>query len=57
MKGEGAHFAFIALSFGMAFAFMMFIKDLRRNGGETAENRNQDTFFLFLDELYISELF
>ncbi len=24
------------MSFGMAVAFMMFIKELRRNGGETA---------------------
>jgi len=24
------------VSFGMAVAFMMFIKELRRNGGETA---------------------
>ena len=46
----------------MAVAFMMFIKELRRNGGETAataENRNQlQNFFLpFLAELYVSELF
>ncbi len=46
----------------MAVAFMMFILELRRNGGETAataENRNQPpNFFLpFLDELYISESF
>ncbi len=46
----------------MAVAFMMFILELRRNGGETAataENRRQPpNFFLpFLAELYISELF
>ena len=46
----------------MAVAFMMFIKELRRNGGETAataENRHlPPNFFLpFLAELYISELF
>ncbi len=26
------------MSFGMVVAFMMFIKELRRNGGETAAN-------------------
>ena len=46
----------------MAVAFMMFILELRRNGGETAataENRHQPpNFFLpFLAELYISESF
>ena len=51
-----------ALRFDMAVAFMMFIKELQRNGGETAaiaENRHlPPNFFLpFLAELYISELF
>ena len=35
--------------FGMAVAFIMFIKELRRNRGETAataENRHQPRFFL-----------
>ncbi len=46
----------------MAVAFMMFIKELRRNGGETAataENGHQvPNFFLpFLAESYISESF
>ena len=46
----------------MAVAFMMVIKKLRRNGGETAataENRHlpQKKIFTFLAELYISELF
>ncbi len=46
----------------MAVAFMMFIKELQRNGGETAataEIRHQPpNFFLpFLAELYISESF
>ena len=51
-----------AVSFGMAVASMMFIKELRRNGGKTAaiaENRHlPPNFFLpFLAELYISESF
>ncbi len=43
----------------MAVAFMMFIKELRRNGGEiAAAAENRQKFFLpFLAELYISELF
>ncbi len=46
----------------MAVAFMMFIKELRINGGKTAattENRYQPPNFLlpFLAELNISELF
>ena len=46
----------------MAVAFMMFILELRRNGGETAataENRHQPPIFFlpFLAELYISESF
>ncbi len=46
-----------AVSFGMAVAFMMFIKELRRNVGETAataENRHQpqNIFLPFLAELY-----
>ncbi len=47
------------MSFGMAVAFMMFIKELRRNGDETVENRHQppNYFLPFLDEIYISELF
>jgi len=38
------------VSFGMAVAFMMFIKELRRNGGETAataENRHLPPNFFF----------
>ena len=51
-----------AVSFGMAVAFMMFIKELRRNGDETtdtAENRHlPPNFFLpFLAELDIFESF
>ncbi len=46
----------------MAVAFMMFIKELRRNGGQIRRYRrkppNAAEFFLpFLAELYISELF
>ena len=46
----------------MAVAFMMFILELRRNGGKTAataENRHQPPIFFlpFLAELYISESF
>ncbi len=46
----------------MAGAFMQFIKELRRNGGETAattENRHlpPNIFLPLLAELYISELF
>ena len=47
------------MSFGMAVAFMMFLKELRRNDGETAENRHLPPhFFLsFLAELDIFESF
>ena len=43
----------------MAVAFMMFILELQRNGGETAATaENRRIFFLpFLAELYISESF
>ena len=38
------------VSFGMAVAFMMFIKELRRNGGETAatakNNHQPKNFFV-----------
>ena len=50
-----------AVSFGKAVAFMMFIKEIRRNGGKTAataENRHQPPFFLlFLAELDMFETF
>ena len=51
-----------AVSFGMAVASMMFIKELRRNGGvtaATAENRHLPPIFLllFLAELDILESF
>ena len=50
------------MSFGIAVAFIKFIMELRRNGGQTAataENRHlPPIFFLpFLAELYISESF
>ena len=42
----------------MAVAFMMFIKELRRNGGETAATAENRRFFLpFLAELVNSETF
>ena len=43
-----------SVSFGVAVAFIMFMKELRRNGGETAENRHLPPNFLpFLAELDI----
>ena len=42
----------------MAVAFMMIIKELRRNGGETAENRHlPPNFFCHFAELDILESF
>ncbi len=49
------------MSFGMAVAFMIFIKKLRKKGGEiaaTAENRHLPPIYLpFLAELDIFESF
>ncbi len=49
-KGGAIKWLVIAFSFGMAVAFMMFIKELRRNGAETAataKNSHQPPNFFF----------